>query len=85
MATLSEAQKRVLAAVAEGRVSFARDMGWFQKGGYRLVGGRNPNPATMDKLTALGFITRKSVGMGETHADVLLTPAGKAALDGRLV
>lgn len=74
---LTATQAAVLQAVAEGRLVYNYDMGWFQKGGYRLRGGRNPSPATVQKLNDLGFVRRLRGDLGRTFSEVVITDAGR--------
>lgn len=77
---LTNAQANTLRAVADGLVHRKADMGWFQKGGYRLRGGRAPSPATVDKLADLGLVDRGRMGRGEVSCAVTITAKGKEVL-----
>lgn len=77
---LTPAQHRVLSAAANGHLIRNADMGWFQKGGYRIRSERNPNPATVEKLIDLGLLNRGRIPLGEISVTMTVTAAGMEVL-----
>lgn len=77
---LTAEQQRVLRAVADGKLTHLADMGWFQKGGYRIAGDRNPHPATVRKLIEAKLIRPVAKGATYDRTEYEATPEGLTLL-----
>lgn len=78
---MTRTQLRFLRAVEEGRVHWSHHMGSPQKGGLRVRGEKGLGMATYKVLLARGLIAKVPAGFGSTFTPIVLTDAGRAALD----